>query len=143
MKAELTYTDIPHSYLHCMSTHCPQANTCLRAMAWALLPKNKLQVQVLNPARITESTDCPHYRSSAPVRYAIGFTGMQKQMYPGQYDKFSMILQVQFGRNPYFERRKGQRLLPPKEQEMVRQALVRAGVTLDLDFDGYKEDYLW
>lgn len=138
-----TYSPTPYNYATCEHSDCPMAATCLHQHAWKSLIETETYLNLLNPRLCTKSADCPHYRSSTPVRFAVGFTRMQKQMYPGQYDTFSTILQAQFGRNAYFERRKGQRPLPPKEQEMIGQALVRAGVTLSLDFDAYKEDYLW
>lgn len=143
MSTELTYTAVPNSYLHCMSSHCPQATTCLRAIAWTLVPKEQIRIEIVNPAVITEAAGCPYYRDAAPVRYALGFRGMQAKMVPAQYDRFMMFLKGKFGRNPYFERRKGERVLSPKEQTIVRQALAYAGVPTDWEFDAYKMDYLW
>lgn len=143
MSTDLTYTAVPSSYLHCMSSHCSQASTCLRAIAWSLLPQTQVRVGILNPAVITETAGCPYYRDATPARYALGFKGMQAKMVPAQYDRFMMFLQGKFGRNPYFERRKGERAMPPKEQDIVRQALAYAGMPADLEFDHYKMDYLW
>ena len=100
-------------------------------------------LQLLNPRQCTKDRKCPHYRDSAPVRYARGFMGMQQKMYPGQYDIFMSALVSQFGRNPYFERRKGERPLSPKEQDIVRRALRKAGVTEQLDFDSYEDSIPW
>jgi hypothetical protein len=62
---------------------------------------------------------CTHYRDSKPVRYAVGFTKMQKMMFPQQYERFSNQLKGKFGRNPYFERRNGQHPMPPEEQQLI------------------------
>jgi hypothetical protein len=77
------------------------------------------------------------------VRYAIGFTKIQKNMLPDQYGKFSNLMKGQFGRNPYFERRNGQHPMPPEEQQLIRQALQRVGVKEPIEFDGYKDAILW
>lgn len=53
------------------------------------------------------------------------------------------ILIAHFGRNPYFERRRGERKLPPKEQEIIRKALKQAGVTENLDFDLKENELNW
>lgn len=50
---------------------------------------------------------------------------------------------VQFGRSAYFERRSGQTLLSPAEQEIVLAALHQAGVMEDFQFDKYVELYNW
>lgn len=71
--------------------------------------------------------------------YARGFTGFQKRMFPGQYRTFMQTLIGTFGRNAYFERRRGETPLPPAEQETIIAALRKAGVTEDLTFDHYEE----
>ena len=48
-----------------------------------------------------------------------------------------------FGRNPYFERRRGEFPLSPKEQRIVLNALRRVGVTEELRFDHYEESVNW
>lgn len=57
------------------------------------------------------------------------FTNFQKQMFPEQYLNFMNRLISKFGRNPYFERRRGETVLSPKEQAIVQQALKQSGVT--------------
>lgn len=64
-------------------------------------------------------------------------------MYPGQYQTFMSLLMREFSRNPYFERRRGETALSPKEQHIVLQALRKAGVTEDLKFDAYEENINW
>lgn len=53
------------------------------------------------------------------------------------------LLVREFSRNPYFERRRGETALSPKEQHIVLQALRKAGVTEDLKFDAYEENVNW
>ena len=122
MSTELTYTAVPSSYLHCMSSHCPQANICLRAMAWSLVPKEQIRIEVVNPAAVTEAVGRPYYRDAVPVRYALGFKGMQAKMVLAQYDRFMMFLQASSASSeerenePYLPRNKpscGKPLLMP------------------------------
>ena len=126
------YKDVPYSY-----------PVCLHQLAYQPLQEQIPILHLLNPQQCTKDGKCPHYRDSAPVRYARGFMGMQQKMYPGQYDIFMSALVSQFGRNPYFERRKGERPLSPKEQDIVRRALRKAGVTEQLDFDSYEDSIPW
>ncbi|MDO5418833.1 MAG: DUF6078 family protein [Bacteroides sp.] len=137
------HNEVPGNYAHCIRRDCPLATNCLRAMAWEALPKEIISVSVLNPARTKTTTDCPFYRNAASVTYARGFTKMQQQMFPEQYFRFSNRLIASFGRNPYFERRRGERPLSPKEQQTVRAALKYAGVSPDLEFDAYEERLSW
>ncbi len=64
-------------------------------------------------------------------------------MYPEQYQKFMNFLIAHFGRNPYFERRRGDRKLNLQEQEIIRKALKQAGVTANLDFDLKEDGFNW
>lgn len=137
------HKEAPNGYPVCLHDDCPRAATCLHQLAYQPLQERIPILHLLNPRQCTKDGQCPHYRDSAPVRYARGFTGMQKRMYPGQYDIFMATLVIQFGRNPYFERRKGERPLSPHEQKIVRRALRKAGVTEDLDFDSYEESIPW
>ena len=96
-----------------------------------------------NRTLCTRDEACPYFRDSAPVTYARGFTGMQSRMFPAQYQQFMSILMSHFGRNPYFERRRGEFPLSPKEQRIVLNALRRVGVTEELRFDHYEESVNW
>ena len=104
---------------------------------------NPHRLRLLNPTLCTRDEACPYFRDSAPVTYARGFTGMQSRMFPAQYQQFMSILMSHFGRNPYFERRRGEFPLSPKEQRIVLNALRRVGVTEELKFDHYEESVNW
>ena len=44
-----------------------------------------------------------------------------------------------FGRNQYFKRKRGDILLPPEEQEVIRLMLEKVGADSKMDFDNYEE----
>lgn len=48
-----------------------------------------------------------------------------------------------FSRNGYFERRRGESALSPKEQETVLAALKEVGVTEEMKFDSYESHINW
>ena len=64
-------------------------------------------------------------------------------MYLQQYDRFMTTLILHFGRNPYFKRRRGDILLIPEEQEVIRQMLEKGGADSKMDFDKYEEHVNW
>ena len=121
------HKEIPIDYAVCQQQDCPRAEKCLHQIAYLC----------------TRDGACPYFRDSAPVTYARGFTGMQSRMFPAQYQQFMSILMSHFGRNPYFERRRGEFPLSPKEQRIVLNALRRVGVTEELRFDHYEESVNW
>lgn len=138
------YKEIPCDYTVCQWQACPRAEKCLHQIAYQpLIEQPTTVVRLLNPTLCTQDGACPYFRDSTPVTYARGFTGMQSRMFPAQYQQFKSILMAHFGRNPYFERRRGESPLSPKDQKLVRNALRRAGVTEDLTFDQYEESVNW
>ena len=143
-------TTIPSGYPVCEHEDCPQAATCLHQTAYQELQKQEEYLHLINPNRCTTDGTCKYYRDNTPVTYARGFTNFQKKMFPGQYKKFMSILIGTFSRNPYFERRRGDTPLSPKEQAVILNALEQAGVGTngspsieDFKFDSYEECINW
>ncbi|WP_440427427.1 DUF6078 family protein [Prevotella merdae] len=63
--------------------------------------------------------------------------------FPQQYDQFMTTLCFHFGRNQYFKRRRGDILISPEEQEVIRQMLEKVGADSKMDFDNYEEHINW
>ncbi len=139
---KINYNEVPYGFMHCLEADCPMASHCLRQMAMQAVPKNQISVPIINPQLPEQSENCRFYRSDEPQVYARGFTNMQKQMLPSQYDTFRYRLIGKFGRNPYFERRKGARLCSPSEIKVVKSALKEIGLE-HLEFDAYEKHLNW
>lgn len=133
------YTTMPADYAVCLHEDCPMAATCLHQIAFTALQKSKVYLQLINPTKCAKDSGCKFYRDSKPVKYAYGFTGFQKRMFPSQYKVFMGKLIGAFGRSNYFEYRRGTLSLSPKEQEVVLAVLHEAGITEDFPFDRYEE----
>ncbi|MCC8171065.1 MAG: DUF6078 family protein [Parabacteroides sp.] len=137
------YKDIPPDYAVCQHSDCPRASVCLHQLVYQPLMERNETLRLINPRHCTKDDTCRHFRDAAPVTYARGFTGMQQHMFPGQYQTFMSILKRRFSHNPYYERRRGETALSPSEQKIVLDALRRAGVTEELKFDEYEENFNW
>ena len=137
------YTSLPSGYSVCQHQDCPMAATCLHQIAYpALLEKDEI-LHVVNPNKCSKDAQCKFYRSNKPITYARGFAHFQKRMFPDQYDRFATMLIARFGRNAYYERRRGDTALTPKEQRIVLDALKKAGVTEEMKFEHYEENTNW
>ena len=137
------YTSLPKDYPVCEHSSCPMAATCLHQTAYSTLMEHAEYLRLINPTRCSKDEACTYYRDKKPVIFARGFTNFQKQMYPQQYDKFMTTLILHFGRNQYFKRRRGDILLPPEEQEVIRLMLEKVGADSKMDFDKYEEHINW
>ena len=101
------YEDVPDGYPVCLHGDCPLAEDCLHRLAYHVLIGQSDILRVVNPNHCVKDQSCPYFRSAVPVRCACGFTAMQQNMLPGQYRTFMAILVERFGRNSYYERRRG------------------------------------
>ncbi|MGN0225642.1 MAG: DUF6078 family protein [Prevotella sp.] len=137
------YTSLPSGYAVCEHIDCKLASTCLHQLAYDQLMQRETYLRLLNPRKCSKDENCEFYRDNKPIVYARGFTNFQKRMFPDQYQKFMRLLIGKFSRNPYFERRRGETALSPKEQEIVLNALKQVGVTEVMKFDGYEENINW
>lgn len=136
-------SDIPFNYAMCIQTNCPMAKSCLRAMAYALTPKEEQYIRVVNPSAASASEYCCFYRDSKPVAYAKGFVKMKDEMLTWQYSDFTSRMIAHFGRNSYFVRRRGECLLPISEQEIILKTLKDIGIEKHLEFDKYIDCLEW
>lgn len=137
------YTSLPKDYPVCEHSSCPLAATCLHQIAYSTLMEHEEYLQLINPSRCSKNEACTYYRDKKPVIFARGFTNFQKRMYPQQYDQFMTTLILHFGRNQYFKRRRGDILLPPEEQEVIRLMLEKVGADSKMDFYKYEEHINW
>ena len=138
-----TYKELPMNYPVCGLEDCPMADSCLHRQAFIKLIETENFLRLINPRHCDTNASCKYYRSNTPVLFARGFVNFQQKMFPEQYQTFMRLLIAHFGRNPYFERRRGAYPLPPKEQEVILKVLRQAGVTEDLRFDSYEENINW
>ena len=138
----LSWRDVPRSFVLCDQSSCPKASCCLRQMAMQVAGRRDRFLTIVNPQRTALSAKCAYYRDATPVAYGRGFLHMQSQMLPAQYREFSYSLRRQFGRNAYYERRSGRHLCSPSEVACVRRRLASLGLS-HLDFDAYEERYNW
>ena len=137
--------NIPYDFMLCEKTDCPRAAACLRHIAYMRELETETILRVINPRKLPADNggDCAFFRDATPVTYAFGFKKMQGRMFPAQYAAFKSRLMARYGRNPFFERRKGAFPLSPKEQAWIKRAARRAGVEAEFEFDSYEERYHW
>ena len=137
------YSVVPSGFGHCMAK-CPQAETCLRHIAYEHLPANKTFVRMLVP-RIAEQAQekCQYYCPNTKVRYAKGFARIIDELSVKQAASFRERMIGKMGRKKYYASRKGDRLLPPAEQKLIRSVLRSLGASDENCFDDYIDCFVW
>ena len=143
MKEEtFNYSKVPHNFGLCATDTCPYTDTCLRRIAYTYAPSNNIFLYVLNPKAI-ESTagKCKYYCSNKKVRYAKGFIHTAEAISVGQSGTFRYRLIGLWGIRRYYQKRKGETLLSPTEQQQVIANASNLGLQRQEYIDAYVAEY--
>ena len=69
---KIDYDKVPHQYARCFQADCPKVATCLRRLVAEAMPASEERCMIVSPKYLaTVKGDCPYYRSSQKIRYAI------------------------------------------------------------------------
>ncbi|MCD8183084.1 MAG: DUF6078 family protein [Bacteroides sp.] len=138
------YSKVPYSFGLCATADCPRAETCLRRITYNHVPASVTFPPTLNPKTIEETTGkCRYYCSNEKVRYAKGFVRTAQALTVSMAGTFRYSLIGSWGVRKYYQKRKGETLLSPAEQQRVVALAKKLGVQLDEYFDAYIEQYNW
>lgn len=145
--------EIPYGYAHCFAgkDRCPQAGTCLKAIAARLLAESKepqpQTVHAVNALYVEQLADlsaCAQYRSSEPVRFAKGMTHLFDDLPVKQATAVRRKVMGCFSceRN-FYHCRKGSRLISPEEQQKIAHLFLTANLGITPQFDSYEYAVAW
>lgn len=144
--------NIPKDYIYCPAADgaCPRIPHCLRAIAYRQLtateaPTKSGPIRIVHPACVASAADgCEYYRDSTPVRFARGMTKLFDEIpHRLEADIRRRIMACFSCRSYYFQSRKGERLITPKEQQDIANVFRRAGLKAEPEFDNYVEETYW
>lgn len=134
-------TTVPSHYDLCIVGECPKASTCLHHVALQMTREEK--ISIFNPRLLDKTGKCTHYAMTEKVYHAKGFKEMMGKLPYNIHKRAVSALMSYFSERTYYRIRKGDRLLSPDEQKVVRRIITRLGYTEPWEFDDYVEDYLW
>ena len=135
---------VPVNYTLCIKRDCPKAAMCLRYKATLMIPADVMKWSILSPAYLAQTEgECPHYRSAEKVKYARGFVRMIRTLPVNISEMVAQKLIARFGRNAYYDMRKGKRAIAPAEQEIILNVVAECGAQQEVVFDSYEEGYQW
>ena len=142
--ATKTNGEVPNNYTLCIKGDCPKAATCLRYAATEMMPAEVQKWSIVSPAYLSQTKgECPVYRSAEKVQYARGFVRMIRTLPVNVSEMVAKRLIAHFGRNAYYDMRKGKRPIAPAEQEIIRTVVAECGAQQEVVFDSYEEGYQW
>ena len=139
-----TSVEVPTSYTLCIKNDCPRAAMCLHYKATQMIPADVMKWSILSPAYLAQTEgECPHYRSAEKVQYARGFVRMIRTLPVNISEMVAHKLIARFGRNAYYDMRKGKRVISPTEQEVIIAVVAECGAQQEVVFDSYEENFQW
>ena len=134
-----TSEKVPTNYTLCIKGDCPKAANCLRHVAVAMMPAEVQRWSIVSPAYLAQMEgECPMYRSAEKVRYARGFVRMVRTLPVNISEMVMHKLIARFGRNGYYDMRKGKLAIAPAEQEIIRIVVAECDAQQEAEFDGYE-----
>lgn len=144
-KETFDYSMVPNNFSLCTEQDCPNADTCLRRIAYDHVPASITFLSILNPKANKEATrkKCQHYSSNEKVRYAKGFVRTTGVLTVNAASTFRYKLIATWGIRRYYQKRKGETLLSPVEQLQVISLAQKLGIHQEEYFDNYIEEYKW
>ena len=108
------------------------------------MPAEVQRWSIVSPAYLAQMEgECPMYRSAEKVQYARGFVRMVRTLPVNISEMVMHKLIARFGRNGYYDMRKGKLAIAPAEQEVIRTVVAECGAQQEVEFDSYEMDYQW
>lgn len=143
-KERFDYSKVPYNYGLCAAEDCQNAGTCLRRMAYTYAPADIAFLHTLNPKTIKAMAGkCKYYCSDEKLRYAKGFVRTTEALAVSVAGTFRYHFIGCWGFRKYYQKRKGEILLSPAEQQQVVALAQKLGVHQEEYFDSYVEEYNW
>lgn len=146
-KQKIDFNLIPQWWAICLNGDCPQAQNCLRRIAFCNMPKGTNAWKCLmTEAMVPVEADgrCKFYAKNELVKFAYGFDEMMKKVNSrdGRFG-IRMDLTSYFGsKGTYYRSKHGERQLSPADQQKVLSVFAQYGFSGDdYRFDRYEDGY--
>lgn len=127
----------------CQAAACPKRNDCVRYTNYLRAQAESEVYSLLNPCKVSYSeTGCPHLLMERTERWAYGFKTLLGTV---PIANKSMLQCGAFGKSQatYYRNLNGKRGLTPQEQQLILQAVTRAGGDPTVGFDNYQEQQVF
>ena len=141
---ESAFREKANHYLVCFADSCPLHEQCLRWLVGQYVSTDLPAYNAVNPRNPQNGGErCAMFRKKQRVMMKRGMINFYHEM-PGHTERaIRASLIAAFGRKPYFEMRKGDRLITPDAQQYILDTCRHFGWQGPLVYDGEQEDWEW
>lgn len=143
MGEDFDISQVPYYWTYCFLSDCPRREACMRYQAGLRVPEEKTELQCVLP-RVLQMEKCPQYLPIRKVRTAYGFTNIFREVKEKDLKAMKKELASYLGcKSTFYNYRKGERPITPQQQEWISEMFRRYGYTGELQYDKYKETYVF
>lgn len=138
------YSDVPTGYEHCLSQHCPKAETCLHRIAALCAADAGVETfTIYNPATLNEEGCCKHYRCSSPILVKRGMSTFFDAMPHKASIGLRRTLEVHYGHTQFHRIRHGELDITPQMQAYIQRQMTELGIETPPAYDEEAERLAW
>ena len=138
---DFDFTKVPSWYILCTNKECPMKADCLRYMAAQHAPDDKEVATCVMPNAL-QNGSCRWFDKISIEVWAAGFTHLYDRVMKKDYTAMRKALtNYLHGARIYYEYKRGERAISPKEQQWIRDYVRSLGYEWEVEFDRYFEGY--
>lgn len=109
MNKRIDFSTMPKVFGMCNMADCPQAETCLRHLAYEVADADRPFIDTLNPRWLAKHKGlCRFYLINETVKRPRGFIRTLKALPTGKADSFRLSAMAKMGYRRYYQTRKGE-----------------------------------
>lgn len=144
MENEFNYQAVPYGYIHCFNAHCLKGEKCLHRLVAIHSTNQYPTLSVVNPNCIPDDADaCPFYKSIQKIRVAWGVKSLLDDVPYKDAASIKNQLIQHFGRSLYYRFYRKEHSIDPEQQAYIRRIFRQKGITKELTFEYYTDEYRW
>ena len=138
---EFDFDAVPYNWAICFNNDCPLAEQCQRKLAGDHTPAS-LKVTTCVTPRALKDGKCSEFFPIKVVTMACGFSQIFQPVLKLHFTSMrKSMTEYLHGKKMYYEYRKGERLLNPKQQAWINRLFEQYGYATPVTFDGEKICY--
>lgn len=124
----IDFSGMPQMFGRCLRAECPQAENCLRQLAWRQEETRGDFLTLINPHTVKGGTDCPHFIDAFHPAYAKGLRYDLSRVPHADVLALRRELTEVFGKMVHSRMRRGLCLISPQQQKKLAAIFARHGV---------------
>lgn len=137
------FSDVPEDWTLCYVSECGRRDECMRYQVQLKAPRKLTQCPCVLPT-VLKGKSCPHFMPIRLVQAAAGFKDIFREVKAVDLPMMrERIKQYLGGNGTYYLYRNGKKLLMPEQQAWIRRFFKRCGYDENVEFEEYRNVYLF